>query len=85
VKFASSPDATSGAPSSTTRSLATVREIASPKGETHRLNSSTWTRLAATCTTNSGWSTEAGIVTGPTATLAGIAGIPSAVAVEDSE
>src|SRR4029077_4433589 len=77
--------ATSGEPRRTTRSPATARAMPSPSGETQRLNSSTSTRLAATLTTNSGWSTDAGIVTGPTITEACAAGELSAVAGESSE
>jgi hypothetical protein len=46
------------------------------------LNSSTSTRFGATCTTNSGRSTEAGTDTGPTITPVPSAGAPPVVAVE---
>ena len=59
-------DATSGVPSSLTRSPATTWATASLSGAAQRLNSSTSTRLGAVWTTNSGRSTAAGTETGPT-------------------
>src|ERR1700688_2649322 len=86
LKLASGAAATFGVPRITTRFAATTRAIESLSGATHRLNSSTSTRFGATCTTNSGRSTAAGIVTGPIITLpcAGDEDAPSAVAVDSS-